>query len=164
MNGHDFGICRLSHRKYLALWILDEFFYSILETVSFGCLNWFWITTAWFIADSRDSVMSMDFCKDKFAPSFNNLCCVQSWFIPHTKRSLNVESEETPYLQYWPSLLSSAMYCHSISPVFLLRKLNWNLSAIGFFFGFSWFAIKVTTTSKVFSRGFAGAVNPLNNR
>ena len=90
--GHDFRLCGLSHWKHFALWFLDEVFCSIFETVSFGCLNSFWIAVVCFIADSRCSEMSMAFCKDKFAPSLHNLCCVRSWFIPHTKRSLNIES------------------------------------------------------------------------
>ena len=156
--------CVDRHIKNTALWFLDEVFYSIFETVSFSCWNSFWITAACFITDSRDSEMSMAFCRDKFPPSLNNLCCVRSWFIPHTKRSLNTESKESPYSQYWLSLLSSAMYCDTLSPVFLLRMLNWNLSAIGFLFGFSWFVIKVTNSSNVFSMGFAGVASPLNNQ
>ena len=56
------------------------------------------------------------------------------------------------------------MYCDTLSHVFLLRMLNWNLSVIGFLFGYSWFVIKVTKSSKVFSKEVAGAVSPLNNR
>ena len=85
-------------------------------------------------------------------------------FIPHTKRSLNIESKESPYSQYWLSLLSSAMYCDTLSPLFLLRMLNWDLSTIRFLFGFSWFVIKVTNSSNNFYKGFAGAISPLNNR
>ena len=145
MNGHDFGLWRLSHRKHFALWFLDEVFCSVFETASFRCLNSFWIADACFIVDSRDSEKSMA-------------------FIPHTKRSLNIESKESPYSQYWLSLLSSAMYCDTLSPLFLLRMLNWDLSAIRFLFGFSWFVIEVTNSSNNFYKGFAGAVSPLNNR
>ena len=158
MNGHDFGLCGLSHRKHFALWFLDGVFCPIFETVSFGCLHSFRIAAACFIADSRDSEMSMTFSKDKFAFSLNKLCCVRSWFIPHTKRSLKIESKESLYSQYWLSLLS-LLWC----TVFLFHMLNWNLSAIGFLFGFWWFAIKVANSSNVFSTGFAGAVSPLNN-
>ena len=128
MNGHNFGLCRLSHGKHFALWFLDEVFCSIFETASFIYLNSFWIAAACFIADSRDSKMSMAFCKDNFAPSLNNFCCMRSWFIPHTKLSLYIDSKESPCLHYWLSLLSSAMYCYLLSPVFLLHMLNTEIS------------------------------------
>ena len=164
MNGHNYGLCRLSHWKHFALWFLDEVFCSIFETASFICLNSFWIAAACFIADSRDSKMSMAFCKDNFAPSLNNLCCMRSWFIPHTKLSLNIDSKESPCLQYWLSLLSSAMYCYLLSPVFLLRMLNTEISQqLDSFLDFSWFVIKVTDLLNAFSTGFAGAFSPLNN-
>ena len=141
-----------------------SFLFKFFETASFGCLNSFLIAAACFITDSRDSKISKAFYKDKFAPSLNNLCCMRSWFIPHTKWSLNIESKEWPYSQYWLSLLSSAIYCDTLSPVFLLHMLNWSLSAIGFLFVFSWFAIKITNLLKVFSTGFTGPVCPLNNQ
>ena len=50
--------------------------------------------------DSRDGEMSMTFSKDTFAFSLNKLCCGRSWFIPHTKRSLKIESKESLYSQY----------------------------------------------------------------
>ena len=50
--------------------------------------------------DSRDGEMSMTFSKDKFAFSLSKLCCARSWFIPHTKRSLKIESKESLYSQY----------------------------------------------------------------
>ena len=164
MNGDNLRLWRLSHQKHFALWFLDEVFCSHFETASFGCLNSFLIAAACFITDSRDSKISKAFYKDRFAPSLNNLCCMRSWFIPHTKWSLNIESKEWPYSQYWLSLLSSAIYCDTLSPVFLLHMLNWSLSAIGFLFVFSWFAIKITNLLKVFSTGFTGPVCPLNNQ
>ena len=151
-------------QKHFALWFLDEVFCSNFETASYGYLNSFLIAAACFITDSRDSKISKACYKDKFAPSLKNLCCMWSWFIPHIKWSLNIESKELLYSQYWLSLLSSAIYCDTLSPVFLLRMLNWSLSAIGFLFGFSWFSIKITKLSKVFSTGFAGPVCPLNNQ
>lgn len=61
INGQDFGLCRLSHLKHFALWFLEKVFYSLFETASFGCLNSFWMAATYFIADSRDSKMSLAF-------------------------------------------------------------------------------------------------------
>ena len=141
MNGHNFGLSRLSHQKHFALWFLDEVFCSIFEIASFGWLNSFWIAAVCFITDSE---MPMTFCKEKSAPSLNNLCCVWWWFIPHTEWSLNIESKELPYSQFWWSGLSSAMYYDTLSSVFLQCMLTLNLSGIGFLFGFSWIVMLVT--------------------
>ena len=93
MNNHEFGLCRLSHLKHIAVLFLKSVFCSVFS---------------FFIADSRHSEMSIGFRKDKFPSSINNVSCVWSWFVPHTKWSRNMKSKELPYWQYWLSLRSCA--------------------------------------------------------
>ena len=56
--------------------------------------KWLWVRV------QLHSEMYLAFGSNKFASLLNNLCYVQSWFIPHTKWSLNMEFGELPYSQY----------------------------------------------------------------
>ena len=155
INGHAFRLCWPEDLKHFEFWLLVGILESVFETDSAANFNSFCIIADRLIADSSDKEMSIAFCSVRFAPLLSRHCCVRSWLIPQTKRSHNILSNESPYSQYWLSLLNSAIYCEMLSPNFLLHMFKTNLSAIGFLLRFSWFAIKVTSFNECLINWFS---------